>query len=362
MFRKRLLISIAVLVFSQQSLFAADGIYREIRKTYNRIDTSMGDNTRELLVTRTRDSQFDLELNSGQLSSFGDQLTVEVIRHLQKSQIYLSNIGSIFSIPSSRALEQISLNSHPICKSTKTTLKKIIRRSASLSNQEVELVKKFEKRLNKSRREYLRDHKNIKPVIRNWSALAGCLAYTESLGDPDTSVSRRRAKELLGQGYTKPTGVKFYYDKGHENPNSRWNVGLYQFVLLRAGNINPCIKSWKAQSLPGNSIIKNLDLKDMGRFIGSPSQSFNAFCGLNKILQTFFVQVYTTRAKYTHPNNRMSDGTLKKPSDRCVSLHHGKAYSHFGPLTRTVVNSNRSGSRRSNLGKLMHCVKESNAD
>ena len=190
-------------------------------------------------------------------------------------------------------------------------------------------------------------------LARHWAALAGCLAYTESLGDPDTPTSVQRARQLIDNSFVKPAGVKFYYDPGHSNPLSRWNIGLYQFVLHRGGNILPCVRSWRSHDLPASVSLLSLDKKDMGRFVGSPAQSFNAFCGVNKILQTFFVQLHTNRADRTHPDNLSSTGSLKPPSERCVSLHHRRAYAHFGPLIRTVPARNGNPS---NLEKVMSCA------
>lgn len=187
----------------------------------------------------------------------------------------------------------------------------------------------------------------------------GCLAYTESLGDPDTEKSVERSKQLLGDDYNKSRGVKFYYDDDQNREESRWNVGLYQFVLDRSGNISPCITAWKKLKLPGSSKINSYDYKKMGNVIGSPAQSFNSFCGVNKILQSYLVQVYSNDKKRTHPENLLANGKLKKPENRCVTLHHNKkvAYAHFGPLQRSVLGK---GDDNTNLRKVLECVSQVN--
>ena len=87
---------------------------------------------------------------------------------------------------------------------------------------------------------------------------------------------------------------------------------------------------------------------EMTRLTGSPRQNFNAFCGVDKILQSFYVQVNTLKSQNTHPSN-ISRGALINSDDRCVSLHFyaGYSYNHFGPLQNTT---------RSNLDHLMTCT------
>lgn len=86
----------------------------------------------------------------------------------------------------------------------------------------------------------------------------------------------------------------------------------------------------------------------MIRILGSAKQTFNAFCGVNKILQTFSVQVNTTKTWATHPNN-FHNGKLINGKDRCITpfIYSGRAYNHFGPL------QNSTGS---NLETLFNCV------
>ncbi len=330
--------------------------FTALQGVYSKVDVALGAGRQELSKLRLRNTAFDTELSGTQSSHFGDQLTVELVRHLKSGLVKFSGFRSIFSIPGTGTAHPLSLSSHSVCQTSSTDLRSILRDNTDMRDREFELVNTFEKAVNKRRREYLADPNKQDAFLKTWAALAGCLAYAESIGDADGTSSVNRARELLGAGYQKPPGVKFYYDSTHSNEESRWNVGLYQFVLKRGGNINSCLQSWKAHMLPGSTVVGGLNLKGMGKFVGSPSQSFNAFCGVNKILQSFYVQAYTTNRRYTHPNNRGSASRLKPPSDRCVSLHHGKAYSHFGPLTRSVVNRSASATYRSNLEKVMQCT------
>jgi hypothetical protein len=70
---------------------------------------------------------------------------------------------------------------------------------------------------------------------------------------------------------------------------------------------------------------------------------------VDKILESFYVQINTTSSLRTHPDNLQSDGTLKKQADRCVTphFHATRSYNHFGPL---------QNSTEENLERLMTCV------
>jgi len=71
-------------------------------------------------------------------------------------------------------------------------------------------------------------------------------------------------------------------------------------------------------------------LKTMTALLASSNQDFNIFCGVNKIVQTFAVQI---------------DGVKRS----CVTLHikSGYAYNHFGPLM------NSTGA---NMASLYNCI------
>ena len=80
-------------------------------------------------------------------------------------------------------------------------------------------------------------------------------------------------------------------------------------------------------------------------------QSFNAFCGAHKLIETFSIQINTNNAHATHPDNAIN-GVLKSAENRCVSPHFyaGWAYNHFGPL------QNSTGK---NLDELFSCIEKS---
>ena len=166
----------------------------------------------------------------------------------------------------------------------------------------------------------------------------GCLAYTESLTSADVSSSYKVSEEYSPKGFEKPKGVKFYEDP-YQDATSRLNIGLYQFTPNSSGNIYPCVLQWN-DFFPENKIDTRADQNELIRVFGSSFQSMNAFCGINKVVQTFAIQVNTDEQKRTHPGNR--DGqSLKASSNRCVTpwFYASYAYNHFGPLQNSTGNN-----------------------
>ena len=136
----------------------------------------------------------------------------------------------------------------------------------------------------------------------------GCLSYTESLTTADSSRSYRVADKYAPSDYRKPEGVKFYEDP-YQDEASKLNIGLFQFTPTWYGNVNPCIRNWNAW-FPSCSVGAKPSKSSLIRKFGSSYQTFNAFCGVNKFVQTFAIQQNTTRTKSTHPDN-YSGGRLK---------------------------------------------------
>ena len=317
------------------------------------VDARMGAGVMQLSVTHVTSDDFDVPFEDGQNATFGHRIVREVARHLETDQVRFTNYyDETFRIEPDDDPSAVSLVSHPLCEEIRATLGATLRRSNGLTNTEIGHVSAFVGHANAARAALIADPTDTIPALRTWTALGACLAYTESLGNQDTPISYSRAQQLLGESFEKPKGVKFFYDPGHSREESRWNIGLFQFVLFRSGNIQPCLVSWQAQGLPGGDVRRDLDVEEMGHFVGSPGQSFNAFCGMNKIVQTLTINALTTDPSCTHPSN-MVNGVLRPSSQRCVSLHNRQSYSHFGPLIRT---STTTAGYNSNLDKVMSCA------
>lgn len=167
------------------------------------------------------------------------------------------------------------------------------------------------------------------------------------------------------KGYAKPKDVLIYYDFAHKTSfNSRFNVGLFQFSPVASGNISHCIDRWNEDFKDNQSCQITDEMKkstgEMLKIVGGSEQAFNSYCGANKILSNLQVQVNTTHTKplRTHPDNIKEDGSLKDPSDRCVTLHFDskKSYNHFGTLHKggAVENSKGKVVKRIGIDRLYH--------
>lgn len=284
----------------------------------------------ELSAQRDTDSCLD---NLKGHNRFADGLGFFINELSVKRKMSLS-VASAFKMPSDTSkYQEVSLISHPLCEVTKESLSKTIKKLPT--DDTIALANRFANDHNRLRKT------NPTELKKLWGKFFGCLAYKESLSTADLRSSQNVAKKYAPSDYQKPAGVKFYYDK-LQPKESRLNIGMYQFTPNRYGNISPCIKDWNRSY----SSCKITDKSQNGliRTLGSVSQDFNAYCGVHKLLQTFNVQLHTTKAKNTHPSNEN-----KAPANRCVTPHFyaGWAYNHFGPLQNSMGD---------NLGKLMRCV------
>lgn len=304
--------------------------------------------TKQLNHKRELSEKWDRPIQYNDDWSFGRAIATEVINASRPRKADLETwYLNTFSIPLSHKNDTVSLTEEKMCTHSKDDFDKIFRKGRLISEVEIKKVNDLVDIHNR----HVDDQDADTPI--HLHALFGCLAYTESLGDPDTDISNRRAKILLGDDFEKPAGVKFYYDYRHRKPRSRWNIGLYQFVAHSRGNIGPCVAGWN-KDIRDNPNLPIGDLKGLAPFMGSAGQTLNAYCGVHKILETFFVQKYTTDSSRVHPNNIKLNGKLKKPIDRCVSLHASFAYRHFGPLDRS--DGRRTKRHLSNLDKVLSCT------
>jgi DNA-binding transcriptional MerR regulator len=121
--------------------------------------------------------------------------------------------------------------------------------------------------------------------------------------------------------------------------------GVYQFKFgnldtdegdVRDSNIGPCVDQWNG--LYGSVCPVAHTIGGYAEALSSPGQAFNIFCGVQKIVQSFNVQVHTTNPAKTSPLNLGPDGKLKAPADRCVHpfWEGSRGYNHFGPLSNSV--------------------------
>lgn len=305
---------------------------------------------RELLPQRSSEmshqvDQCDVSLQNK--SSFADRIAYQLDLHMNDLKGELSPIASYYALSSNvSSYYPVSLIRQPMCGVTSATLSKTINKVPSA--RVIEKMNTFANRYNQYREGALQgDASSFTKLHRLWGRMMMCLAYTESLTSANTKTSDRVAASVAPSGYRRPAGVLFYEDP-YQDAASKLNLGLYQFTPNAGGNINSCIRQWN-NIYPQCQISTKASQAEMIRILGSSYQTFNAFCGVNKVIQTFTVQVNTTSSSATHPNNKNSNGSLKPPAERCVSLHFqaGKAYNHFGPF------QNSTGS---NLEEMLNCT------
>ena len=228
-------------------------------------------------------------------TTFGQSIAKSIDKHYAAHVLPIpQDIQSIYKM---QHKTPVSLVSHKMCSVTKKSL--LYNRIKKIpDNKTIAKAHRFAQEMNRTKSKQL------------WGKFFACLAMTESL---TTAPSN---------------GVKIYHDKLQKNPASQTNIGVYQFSPDYNGNIRPCIEDWR-QQFPQRKVMKG-GLKTMTALLASSNQDFNIFCGVNKIVQTFAVQI---------------DG-LKRS---CVTLHikSGYAYNHFGPLM------NSTGA---NMASLYNCI------
>lgn len=280
--------------------------------------------------------------------SFSDRIAYYVNEHTKKTRPHLAQLAPFYSVPSQLNQHiEMSLTSHPLCRVTHSTLSQTIGAQRVPNQTVINQLDQFSRKHNSLRQRVINDQDIDAEIELNqlWTRFMSCLSYTESLTTADINSSRSVASRYAPNGYTKPSGVKFYEDPLQPQV-SRLNIGLFQFTPNAGGNINPCIRHWNEKN-SSCQISRSSSQSELIRILGSGYQTFNAFCGVNKILQTFSIQANTSSTNSTHPDNFQSG--MKAPQNRCVTpfFWSGRAYNHFGPLMNTTG---------SNLGSLMRCV------
>lgn len=286
--------------------------------------------------------------------SFADRiaLAVEVGYNLQKPELgYLGNLFGLPTATTTAPLKEVSFLSHAQCTPTKDRLKQALQLDRRIPTDALtkQLVR-WTTRMNALRTEAL---KGSAPARREnqrlWTKFMMCLSAEESLTTADTARSRQIASDL---GIDKPPGVKFYMDAAQSNPDSRLNIGLFQFSPVSGGNVQSCLRSWNRQVKSGiysSQIAQNSPGQPMRLLLSAHLQTFNSYCAVNKIFDSWAVQVNTKNKTNTSLANQDSQGRLKASADRCVSIFSSTnaSYNHFGPF------QNSTGK---NLQSLMNCT------
>lgn len=312
-----------------------------------------------------------------------------------------SDIDAAYGLPGRDKSIEVSLLSHPVCAQTPASLSAILGADYVPDTATQKRINDFVTLSNLKRSRAMKGDTEAKEKFSLlWSSFFSCLAYAESLSDPELSSEADAAyNDFLDGNPTvradfeqrnllhRAPGVLFgidhpgdYYIKRaavRNNPNlsadekaaalqklydeynvwgpKKWVVaGLFQFAPEVNGNVVPCLNQWnenvtEAQRPAGFQI--GLNKIDITRAIVSPVQSFTAYCGVQKVVQGFNSQVNTSNLTGVHPDNIVKTNQLKAPQDRCVSLMmrggQARMYAHFGPLRNST---------QKNLAGLFQCV------
>lgn len=283
----------------------------------------------------------------GNERSFADRISFNIWKKMSPSVADLSVVRSVLKIVPVNQMTAVSLSSHKMCEVTQASLTQTLGSSRVPSAAVIQKINRWVRQYNLNRDRVLRNEEGaVLDLSKQWGRWMMCLAYTESLTTADTNTSKKVASRVAPVGYQKPDGVKFYEDP-LQPEESRLNIGLYQFTPDSGGNIRPCISSWNA-NFPACTISTRAPTAEAIQILGSGYQTFNAYCGVDKVHQLFSVQVNTQQTGSTHPSN-LINGRLVSAENRCVSLHFtsGKAYNHFGPF------QNSTGQ---NLEELLDCA------
>lgn len=284
---------------------------------------------------------------------FSEQISYYAAMMFKDTPAMVGFIGSYYGTSENdNAYYPTSLIRHPLCQVSTATLGKTMKNIPSQST--IDRLNRYSAKVNSLRAQVIQGDQGAKNELLNiWGRFFSCLGYTESLSSGDSATSVKVANKYAPLGYRKPAAVEFYEDAS-QSAESRLNIGMFQFTPTSTGNIRPCIKAWNALHSSQNASCQvniNGGQAEMIKTLGSSLQSFNAFCGVHKLIQTFAIQVNTKNSSATHPSN-LVNGKLLSEENRCVSPHFlaGKAYNHFGPF------QNSTGT---NMEKFFSCIEKS---
>ncbi|WP_127717490.1 hypothetical protein [Halobacteriovorax sp. HLS] len=276
---------------------------------------------------------------------FSQRIAFFVEMQLLDSKVDLGNLAPYYAVPRNNDdFIATGLAQSPLCISTRSSLTKTLKKSDRVpSSSVIAKLNDFENEVNGLRQRMNDGEDEARMLLtKKWTKFFSCLAYTESLSSADSSSSNRVAAKYAPANYRKPAGVKFYEDP-YQDEASKLNIGMFQFTPNGGGNIGACIGSWN-EFYPQCSFSKKSSRSSLIEYFGSTLQTVNAFCGVNKVVQTFSIQTNSTKSTAYHPAN---SGVAK--ADRCVTpwIYSGYAYNHFGPLMNST---------KKNLSSLISCI------
>jgi hypothetical protein len=376
-------------------------------------------NNDELTISRDykvfKGSEIDKCLHPGKAqASFFESIEANIEASMTGKIIYTNApIDTGYNLQTKRY--EVGFLTHPLCQVTQAEIKHSLKKDPNLTASEIKRLQDFVSLYNSARSAALNKKNNkderllARGQVKSYqSILSSCLAYTESLNDPDTQTSYDSFLKFKAEGAflmsEKPLGVKVYQDRPGEfydeiarlrkiyeaelikpgmsddeiaaaknearlkaiaqakiNVPKTWpSVGMFQFKSQGETNVGPCVAEWNNRYKNQKQCQISLGYQNLSHALVSSFQSFNSFCGVEKILQSYNTQVHTTNpAKTALANAGVS------PKNRCVTpfARGGSfSYNHFGPLAYSVAKGSVSDTFPGNLNLLMECVEKSIAE
>ncbi|MES3036901.1 MAG: hypothetical protein V4736_03260 [Bdellovibrionota bacterium] len=261
-------------------------------------------------------------------NTFADRISWAILKRMRPSRARLGYVAYAFGLPSNESTYVSNgLLSHPLCPVSSTVLNTTYQGQNIPSASTINKVNTFINTMNKYRDEAIAGNAGSQLKAQKlWSKFYMCLGYMESLTTADNSSNDTTAEKYLPTGVSRPAGVSF-----HES--TLLNLGIYQFDPDSEGNTLSCIKEWN-DFFPSCPISTTSTQTQMIKFLGSNFQTFNAFCGVTKLTNMMSVQINTTKARNTFPQNVATDGSLFQPANRCVgfTMNDNLSYNHFAPF------------------------------
>ncbi len=290
--------------------------------------------------------------------SFSDVIGAAIEDRLNPKELYDFNAFIRKAYRLQTAVVPIGFFARPFCAIDSDSLKHMLGEGYVPSIDTISRLKRFTQKANEVRTEYLAEveratveRRQLNPnIVRNavdvFGTLMGCLAYKESLSQAGDSGELKikydnlflellKNTPTLRQSLQRPQGIVAQVDRpgGYfqalrvlesqksekkiteeeflkkveelKNKNRKWWViGVYQFRPDGTGNIGMCIEKWN-QKFPGCS-IKSSSKTEVVSALSAPAQTFNIFCGIEKLLHSFHTQLHTTSADGTDLSNRIA--------------------------------------------------------
>lgn len=381
------------------------GILEGVDQAYGELQQRIGDRyPNQMTLPRTQQDKVDACRTNQK--SFGDAIANAVQDHFTARTVLLpENVRKAYGLEGTDPMP-VGLLTHAFCPVTEVSLEHLLGKEFVPPKEAIRILQRLTVLLNEARQK-----KDADRARSLYTALFGCIAYEEALAVPgDFGAGKKKMDDAFSEYLSgheslrkyfetknpetgeatllRPPGIIAYIDRqggyaievrklraelekakadGSYDQKTEleyqlaltelrrkyksWPVlGMFQFLPDGHGNIRACIESWN--ELYPRCAIRIASRDDVALSLVSHGQTFNAFCGVQKLVHSFHSQIHSGFSTGTDLANALPDGTLKPAAQRCLSIvsrsGNGRVYSHFGPLRNSV---------KDNLGHVLKCAK-----